>query len=72
VANNPNLTFDDKRLILMNWAWDAYLIGQAIEEHTLENGCRSRLHKVDLALLAPEKSVTSRAVSAVPTAQIAA
>ncbi len=72
VANDPNLTLDDKRSILMNWAWDAYLIDQAIGERTPENGCRSRLHEVELALLALEKSVTSRAASAVPTAQIAA
>lgn len=72
VANDPSLSLDDKRAILMNWAWQEYLVDQAINEGMPENGRPSRLHEVELALLALENRAASQAAHGGPTAQIAA
>ncbi|WP_245309421.1 NADH dehydrogenase ubiquinone Fe-S protein 4 [Bradyrhizobium retamae] len=55
VVCDPSLSLDAKRSILIDWAWTEYLIDQATNEGKPENGRPSRLHEVELALLALER-----------------
>jgi hypothetical protein len=68
VVNDPSLSLNDKRSILMNWAWNEYLIDQAVGEGMPDNGRPSRLREVELALLALENSATSKSANAAPVA----
>lgn len=61
VVADPSLPLDEKRSILMNWAWHEYLIDQATAEGMPENGRPSRLHEVELALLALERGAAEAA-----------
>lgn len=56
VANDAALSIEAKRAILIDWAWTEYLIDQAIKEGMPENGRPSRLHDVELALVALERA----------------
>jgi hypothetical protein len=60
VALDESLSLDAKRSILIDWAWTEYLIGQAANERMPENGRPSRLHEVELALLALEHANAAR------------
>jgi hypothetical protein len=72
VVNDQTLSLEDKRSILMNWAWHEYLIDQATNEGMPENGRPSRLHEVELALLALESAPTSTMASAPAAKPLAA
>jgi ETC complex I subunit conserved region len=65
VVCDPSLSLDAKRSILIDWAWTEYLIDQATNEGMPENGRPSRLHEVELALLALERG-NAAAESAAP------
>ena len=54
-VRDASLSLDAKRAILIDWAWTEYLIDQATNEGMPENGRPSRLHEVELALLALER-----------------
>ncbi|MCA6117074.1 ETC complex I subunit [Bradyrhizobium sp. WSM 1738] len=56
VVRDASLSLDAKRSILIDWAWTEYLIDQATNEGMPENGRPSRLHEVELALLALERA----------------
>jgi len=56
VVRDGSLSLDAKRSILIDWAWTEYLIDQATNEGMRENGRPSRLHEVELALLALERA----------------
>lgn len=71
VVRDSSLSLDAKRSILIDWAWTEYLIDQATNEGMPENGRPSRLHDVELALLALERANAS-VESAVPAADRAA
>lgn len=60
VVDDPTLTLDAKRSILMNWAWTEYLIDQATNEGMPENSRPSRLDEVEQALLALEGVAADR------------
>ena len=60
VVLDTSLSLDAKRSILIDWAWTEYLIDQATNEGMPENGRPSRLHEVELALLALERANASR------------
>jgi len=64
VVRDAGLPLDAKRAILIDWAWTEYLIDQATNEGMPENGRPSRLHEVELALLALERENTSSAHAA--------
>lgn len=70
IVTDLELSLDDKRSILMNWAWHEYLNDQAIAGMP-ENGRPSRLHEIELALLALEKCAANT-TPAGPAGQIAA
>lgn len=55
VVADTHLSLDAKRSILMNWAWNEFLIDQATNEGMPENGRPSRLDEVEQALLALER-----------------
>ena len=69
VVRDGSLSLDAKRSILIDWAWTEYLIDQATNEGMRENGRPSRLHEVELALLALERTTAAREC---PTAASAA
>lgn len=56
VANDAALSIEAKRAILIDWAWTEYLLDQAINDGMPENGRPSRLHDVELALVALERA----------------
>jgi hypothetical protein len=56
VVRDGSLSLDAKRSILIDWAWTEYLIDQATNEGMPENVRPSRLHEVELALLALERA----------------
>jgi hypothetical protein len=60
VVRDGSLSMDAKRSILIDWAWTEYLIEQATNEGMPENGRPSRLHEVELALLALEGANAAR------------
>ena len=60
VVRDGSLSLDAKRSILIDWAWTEYLIDQATNEGMPENGRPSRLHEVELALLAIERANAAR------------
>lgn len=60
IVDDPTLSLEAKRSILMNWAWTEYLIDQASNEGMPENNRASRLSEVEQALLALERNVESR------------
>lgn len=51
VVEDPALSLPAKRSILMNWAWNEYLLDQATTEGMPENARVSRLDEVERALL---------------------
>ncbi|WEX74515.1 hypothetical protein PYH37_001949 [Sinorhizobium numidicum] len=51
---DENLSFEEKRAVLEDWAWSEYLIDRATNEGMPENERPSRLDEVELALLALE------------------
>ncbi|MDF0698742.1 ETC complex I subunit [Rhizobium sp. MC63] len=57
VVRDSTLSLEEKRSILMNWAWTEYLIDQATNEGMPEKNRPSRLEEVDQALLALERDV---------------
>lgn len=59
VVRDPALSLDAKRSILMNWAWNEYLIDQATNEGMPENSRPSRLDEIEQALLALERDVAA-------------
>lgn len=65
VVRDTSLSLDAKRSILIDWAWTEYLIDQATNEGMPENGRPSRLHEVELALLALDRG-NAAAESAAP------
>jgi hypothetical protein len=69
VVLDESLSLEAKRSILIDWAWTEYLIDQATNEGMPENGRPSRLHEVELALLALERANAAREC---PTAASAA
>jgi hypothetical protein len=58
VVRDASLSLDAKRSNLIDWAWTEFLI-QATNEGMPENGRPSRLHEVELALLALERGNAS-------------
>jgi hypothetical protein len=71
VVRDAGLSLDAKRSILIDWAWTEYLIDQATNEGMPENGRPSRLHEVELALLALERGNAAEKSAAAATAQAA-
>jgi hypothetical protein len=69
VVRDESLSLEAERAILIDWAWTEYLIDQATNEGMPENGRPSRLHEVELALLALEHANAAREC---PTAASAA
>lgn len=63
VVEDPALSLPAKRSILMNWAWNEYLLDQTTTEGMPENGRVSRLGEVERALL--ELETGRRSVDAV-------
>ncbi|MBX4871082.1 ETC complex I subunit [Rhizobium bangladeshense] len=57
VVRDPTLSLEEKRSILMNWAWTEYLVDQATNEGMPENNRPSRLEEVEQAMLALERDV---------------
>lgn len=72
IVTDPELTLDEKRSHLMNWAWNEYLADQATNEGMPENDRASRLHEIELALLALERQAESANANRVPSDQAAA
>lgn len=62
VVEDPALSLTAKRSILMNWAWNEYLLDQATTEGMPENDRVSRLDEVERALL--ELETDRRSVNA--------
>lgn len=60
VLADATLSLDAKRSILMNWAYNEYLIDQATNEGMPENGRPSRLDEVEQALLTLEREVAAK------------
>ena len=60
IVDDPTLTLEAKRAILMNWAWTEFLIDQATNEGMPENDRPSRLDEVEQALLTLERKVAGR------------
>ncbi len=59
VIRDPALPLEAKRSILMNWAWNEYLIDQVTGEGMPENKRPSRLYEIERALLALERNLES-------------
>lgn len=71
IVNDPERSLDDKRSILMNWAWNKYLNDQATIEGASENDHTSRLREVELALLALEKQAAQAHAAEPKTPELA-
>ncbi|MCB1463767.1 MAG: ETC complex I subunit [Nitratireductor sp.] len=63
VVHDHRLSLPSKRSILMNWAWNEYLVDQATNEGMPENGRPSRLGDVEQALVALERKELSPDIS---------
>ena len=55
VVGDQTLSLDERRSILMNWAWTEYLADQATNEGMPENQRPSRFYEVEQALIALER-----------------
>lgn len=66
VVADPLLTFEEKRAVLKNWAWNEYLIDLGTAEGMPENRRPARLDEVERALLCLERPPAAAGQAALP------